>query len=59
MKKYADERANAKYSPVRVGDIVKVRQQRLNKLDPKYNPQPLTVVGRNGQMVTAKRQVLK
>ena len=55
MKEYADERANAKYSPVCVGDIVIVRQQRLNKLDPKYDPQPLTVEGRNGPMVTAKR----
>ena len=53
MKEYADKRANAKYSPVRVGDIVIVWQQGLNKLDPKYEPQPLTVVGRDCQMVTA------
>ena len=52
MKEYADKGTNAKYSPVRVGDIVIVRQR---KLDPKYDPQPLTVVGRNGLMVTAKR----
>ena len=32
-----------------------VRQQCLNKLDTKYDPQPLTVVGRNGPMVTANR----
>ena len=55
MKEYADERAYAKYSPVQVGDIVLVRQQCLNKLDSKYDPRPLTVVGRNGPMVTAKR----
>ena len=55
MKEYADERANAKYSPVHGGDIVIVWQQRLNKLDPKYDQQSLTVVGGNGPMVTAKR----
>ena len=37
-----------------MGDIVIAQQQRLNKLDPKYDPQPLTVVGRNGQMVSTK-----
>ena len=39
-----DYKANAKSSPVQVKDTVIVCQKCQNKLDPKDNPHPLTVV---------------
>ena len=51
-KTYADARSHAKPIPLQVGDNVLVKQRRVNKLSPYFNPKPYTVVSRKGSMVT-------
>ena len=41
--------------PYYVGDIVLVRQPKLNKLSTPYDPTPLIVKERKGTMITAER----
>lgn len=55
MKMYADTRARAKTSTIKVGDIVLARQQKHNKLSTRFDPVPFQVVRLNGTMVTARR----
>lgn len=55
MKEYADRRRHTAPSPITSGDQVLVRQRKLDKLTPPYNPKPYTVVEKRGSMVTAKR----
>ena len=54
MKMYADTKARAKTSTIKVGDIILVRQ-RKHKLSTRFNPIPFQVVHLNGTMVTARR----
>ena len=55
-KSYADKKRNAVPSSIRVGDSVLVRQRKLNKLTPPYDPSPYRVVAVKGSMVTAMRR---
>ena len=52
MKKNADERRD---SQLCVGDTVLVRQTRKNKLSAAFDPRPLKVSAKKGNMVTASR----
>ena len=54
MKQYADGRRTTQ-SHIAEGDIVLVKQTRLNKTTPIFNPKPYTVVKRKETMVTAER----
>ncbi|XP_069761609.1 uncharacterized protein [Narcine bancroftii] len=53
-KLYADSRCGARYSAIRPGDNVLVRQESGGKLDTPYYHQPYTVVSRSGSMMTVK-----
>ena len=55
MKVYADTRARAKTSTIKVGDIVLARQRKHNKLSTRFDPVPFQVVRLKGTMVTARR----
>ena len=55
MKMYADTRARAKTSTIKVGDIVLARQRKYNKLSTRFDPVPFQVVRLNGTKVTACR----
>ena len=55
MKMYADTKARAKTSTIKVGGIVLVRQRKHNKLSTRFDPIPFQVVRLNGTMVTAQR----
>ena len=55
MKAYADKRRHTYPSSLKEGDNVLIKQPKLNKLTPLYNPEPYTVVQKNGSMVTAER----
>ena len=50
---YADTKARAMTSTIKVGDIVLVRQRKHNKLSARFDPIPLQVVHLNEAMVTA------
>ncbi|KAK3084370.1 hypothetical protein FSP39_012381 [Pinctada imbricata] len=50
-KVYADQRRNAQESDLKEGDRVLVRQEKENKLSTPFNPNPMTVVERNGNAV--------
>ena len=54
MKMYADTKARAKTSTIKVGDIVLVRQQK-HKLSTRFDLIPFQVVRLNGTMATARR----
>ena len=53
-KAYADIKRRAKDTDIVIGDDVLVKQVKRNKYTPGFDPKPLTVVGVNGTMVTAK-----
>ncbi|MCG8432279.1 MAG: hypothetical protein MJA29_14065, partial [Candidatus Omnitrophica bacterium] len=55
MKAYADEKRHARDCGISEGDAVLVRQRKQNKLSTPFNPHPLRVTTRNGNMVTAER----
>ena len=50
-KEHADRRARA--SELHVGDVVLVKQPKLNKISSRYNPKPMVITDRKGSMVTA------
>ena len=54
-KQYADRKRYVQTSNIQVGDAVLVRNKKKGKLEPKYDPQPYTVVVKKGTMVTASR----
>lgn len=54
-KRYADEKRQAKYSDITLGESVMVkRDQRQNKLDTPFIPKPFTVVAKAGSKVTVE-----
>ena len=53
MKEYADNRANAKHTLIKPGDMVLVKQEKLNKYTTPFKPKPYEVVARKGNMITA------
>ena len=55
MKAYADECRHALQSSIKIGDRLLLKQNRGGKLTPAYDPQPYTVVGVKGRMITVKR----
>ncbi|XP_064639559.1 uncharacterized protein K02A2.6-like [Lineus longissimus] len=55
IKMYADRRRNATESNIAEGDTVVVRQQKRNKLTPPFDPDPLKITRRDGNMLTAER----
>ena len=55
MKRYADASHRSKPSNLQLDDRVLLRNKRENKLTPAFDPQPYTVVGRKGSMISAKR----
>ena len=54
-KQYADQKSHAKEHQLSPGDSVLVRQKKLNKLTPFFNPNPYIVSEVKGSMVTAYR----
>ena len=54
MKMYADDHTNVKTSDISVGNTVLVKQNKINKLTPPFNPDPLVVIEKKGSMITAK-----
>ena len=54
-KQYADRKSYVKKSIVKVGDVVRVRNEKKGKLEPVYDPGPYTVTQMKGTMVTATR----
>ena len=54
MKMYADNHMNVKESNFNISDIVLVKQKKVNKLTPPFNPDPLVVISIKGSMITAK-----
>ena len=55
MKRYADASHRSKPSNIQLDDRVLLRNKRENKLTPAFDPQPYTVVGRKGSMISTKR----
>jgi hypothetical protein len=55
MKAYADKHYHTKPSPIKVGDMVLVRQTPQNKLSSTYDPHPYKVIHRKGSAVTLQR----
>ena len=54
-KKYADRRRHTKPANIRVGSKVLVRQEKMDGLTPRYNPEPFEVIGVKGSMVTVRK----
>ena len=52
MKKHADQRALT--SKLHAGDVVLVKQPKLNKISSRYNPKPMVIKDRKGSMVKAR-----
>ena len=55
MKQYADASLNTKPSDLRPDDVVLLRNRRETKLTPAFDPQPYTIIGRKGSVISAKR----
>lgn len=53
-KQYADKKTGAKKSKIKTGDSVLVRQPKLNKITPPFNPNPGVIVAKKGSMVTVR-----
>ena len=53
-KSYADKRRFAKRSDIKIGDCVLVKQEKQNKLTPRFNKTPFVVVERKRSCVTAE-----
>ena len=54
-KIYADNRRVAKDPIFKIGDQVLVRQPKVNKLTPRFNPKPYRITAIKGTMITARR----
>ena len=55
MKEYADQRRQSKQTTMKLGDYVLVRQQKINKFTPNFDPKPLRITKVKGTMITAER----
>ena len=55
MKAYADQNRQVKPNNLNAGDITPVKQRRLNKASPHFEPVPYTVLDVKGSMITARR----
>ena len=54
MKMYADNHMNIKKLNFKINDIVLVKQKKVNKFTPPFNPEPLVTISMKGSMITAK-----
>ena len=54
MKKYADSRNNLMVELFHIDDMVLVKQKKLNKLTPPFNPVPHQIIAIKGSMITAR-----
>lgn len=55
IKLYADSKRFAKDSPLAEGDAILLKQPRMNKLAPPFDPKPFKITKRKGNMVTVER----
>ena len=55
MKAYADQKRQVKLHNLNAGDTTLVKQRRLNKASPHFEPVPYTVLDVKGSMITARR----
>ena len=55
MKKQSDSKSYVKQSEIAKGDLVLIKQQKLNKHTPPYHPQPFEVLERKGSMIVARK----
>ena len=55
MKLYNDRNRNVHLIDILEGDLVLVRQRKMNKLTPYFSPNPYKVIARKGTMITARR----
>ena len=55
MKAYADQKRKVKLHNVNAGDTILVKQRRLNKASPHFEPVPYPVLDVKGSMITARR----
>jgi len=55
MKAYADQKRQAKLHNLKAGDITLVKQRKLNKASPDFEPVPYTILDVKGSMITARR----
>ena len=53
-KVYADKKRHAKPCDIKVGDYVLIKQDKQNKLTPRFNEKPLIVVHRNKSRITVE-----
>ena len=53
-KVYADKKRHAKHCNIKVGDYVLIKQDKQNKLIPRFNEKPLIVVHRNKSRITVE-----
>ena len=51
-KDYADNRQNAQETDLQQGDQILLKQNRRNKLDTHFHPEPYKVVDKKGSKVT-------
>ena len=56
MKSSADAKAYVKESNIQVGDQVLIRQPKINKTTPPFNPQPYEVLSRHGSKLKVQCQ---
>ena len=54
-KIYTDQRRNAKEIEMNLGDLVLIKQHRVNKFSTPFKPNPYKIIAIKGSMVTAKR----
>ena len=55
MKAYADQKRQVKPHDLNAEDITLVKQRRLNKASPHFEPVPYTILDVKGSMITARR----
>ena len=60
MKEYADKRRQSKQTTMKLGDYVLVRQQKINKFSPNFDPKGTMITAeRPGFMITRNQSLFK
>ena len=57
MKEYSDTKYSAKYSDIKIGDYVLLKQRKLNKLTTNFDIKPYQVTDRKGNIVKFQETV--
>ena len=55
-KEYADKRSHAKSTDLNIGDKVVIKQPKKDKMSSPFNPEPLEIKDRKGNMITAQNE---